>query len=234
MIKPRLLIIILFSCIFFPTISPAIPFSEIESLTSITFWERTGGTSPTAFTFALDSQQLLTRLSGNLVFNNNDFHGASTEYYDVFYSDADGSFNAAGAYLSIEGVWSLQFPRGGALNIAEMSLNFEDGQTEYANYVASYIALGDNAILESIPWAIDGDLQTATVLGNTFGLSDRLRLTLGFFSSSGLPGLEDDNGPILPPDPPDNPAPVPEPATLILLGTGLVGILGFKRKIRHR
>jgi hypothetical protein len=36
---------------------------------------------------------------------NHDIAGANTEYYDVFYSNANGSFNLDGEYLSIEGVF---------------------------------------------------------------------------------------------------------------------------------
>jgi hypothetical protein len=35
------------------------------------------------------------------------------------------------------------------------------------------------------------------------------------------------------PEIPQNASPVPEPATMILLGSGLVGLIGFRRKFRN-
>ena len=76
---------------------------------------------------------------------------------------------------------------GGGLNLAEIVLNYKDGVKEYGNYVASFVALGDNAAPTSVDACIDGDLSTNTTMGNTIGSTDRLRITLGFKSSSGPP-----------------------------------------------
>ena len=43
------------------------------------------------------------------------------------------------------------------------------------------------AIGDLVDNCIDGDLQTHTVMGNTVGTTERLRLTLGFESTSGPP-----------------------------------------------
>jgi hypothetical protein len=72
------------------------------------------------------------------------------------------------------------------LNLAEIELNFSGGAPgEFGNFVASSLALGDNAVPGSPPLAIDGDLLTHTTMGNTIGSEQRLRVTLGFESSSG-------------------------------------------------
>ena len=191
----------------------AIPVRDIANLESITFWERTGGSSPTAYTYGVTSSQLTTQLTGTLGTSNNDIVGVpGHEFYDVFFSDADGTFNTEGEYLTIEGVYDRELPEyGGGLNLAEIALNFTSEPVEYGNWVASFIALGNNALPETVGFAIDGDLQTHTTMGNTIGQSERLRITLGFESSSG-------------------PAPVPEPATIILLGTGLLGLVGASRR----
>jgi hypothetical protein len=193
----------------------AIPVKDIANLESITFWERTGGSAPKAYTFGVNSSQLTTRLSGSLGTSNSDFSGVpGHEFYDVFFSDANGDFNINGEYLSIEGTYDIGLPNGGGLNLAEIGLNFSGSSTEFGNWVASYSALGNNALPQNVGLAIDGDLLTHTTMGNTMGQSERLRVTLGFNSSSG-------------------PVPVPEPTMLILLYCGLivVGAIHVYRKV---
>lgn len=163
----------------------AVSVQDIPGLVSITFWERTGGTAPTPATFAVVSPELSSRLSDPLGPGNNDITGViGHEFYDVFYSNADGAFNPDGEYLTIEGVYDNPLPAGGGLNLAEIGLNFS-ADTEFGIYVSSFMALGDNALPFTAQNAIDGDLQTHTTMGNTVGSNRRLRLTLGFLSSSG-------------------------------------------------
>lgn len=157
----------------------------IPNLTSITFYERTGGVAPTPFTFSVNSPQLTTRLIDPLDASNHDIPGAPTEFYDVFYSNADGTFNLNGEYLTIEGVFLQGLPQGGGLNLAEIGLNFTSAPTEFGSFVASFVALGDNAIPGDVVLAIDNNLQTHTTMGNTIGQTQRLRVTLGFRSASG-------------------------------------------------
>ena len=164
-----------------------VPVRKLPGLASITFYERTGGTEPTAYTFTVDGPELGVRLDDPLGDANKDISGAATEYYDVYYSNSDGEFNVDGSYLTISGVFGQALPAGGGLNLAEIGLNYVDASTEYGNYVASYVVLGDNSYAEAVPACIDGDLQTHTTMGNTVGASERLRLTLGFNSTSGVP-----------------------------------------------
>ncbi len=164
-----------------------IPVRKLPNLASITFHERTGGSLPTPYTFLVDGPELTVRLADPLGDANADIKGASTEYYDVYYSNGDGEFNVDGSYLTISGVFGQALPAGGGLNLAEIGLNYVDASTEYGNYVASYVVLGDNSYEAGVPACIDGDLQTHTTMGNTVGSSERLRLTLGFNSTSGIP-----------------------------------------------
>lgn len=167
--------------------STGVPVRAIPGLTSITFYERTGGTAPTPYDFTVDGPELTTRLDDPLAIGNFDIPGASSEFYDVYYSDADGVFDLDGKYLTISGTFGQALPAGGGLNLAEIGLNFAGAPTEYGNYVASYVVLGDNSVEADVGKCIDGDLQTHTTMGNTVGSTERLRLTLGFASSSGPP-----------------------------------------------
>lgn len=163
------------------------PVRAIPGLASVTFYERTGGSEPTAYEFTVNGPELTTRLDDPLGESGFDISGASTEYYDVYYSDEQGGFELDGSYLTISGVFEIALPAGGGLNLAEIALNYVDSMPEYGNYVASYVALGDNKDEGSVGKCIDGDLQTHTTMGNTVGANERLRLTLGFSSSSGEP-----------------------------------------------
>ena len=156
-------------------------------LASITFWERSGGTAPTDYTFTVDGPELTAQLPDPLDDSNHDIKGVQTEFYDVYYSDENGGFDIDGSYLTISGVFQYGLPAGGGLNLAEIVLNYTDSSTEYGNYVASYVVLGDNSDDTVVDRCIDGDLQTHTRMGNTIGEMERLRITLGFESTSGPP-----------------------------------------------
>jgi hypothetical protein len=160
---------------------------DLPGLESITFHERTGGTEPTPYTFTVLGLELTAKLPDPLTETSHDIPGADSEYYDVFYSNEDGSFNLEGSYLTISGTFEHALPAGGGLNLAEIGLDFTDSNTEYGNYVASYVVLGDNSVQADVANCIDSNLQTHTTMGNTVGQTDRLRLTLGFESTSGPP-----------------------------------------------
>lgn len=178
---------------------------DIPSLTSITFYETTSNI--TAYTFGLSSSQLTTQLA-SLGSGSYDFYGvAGHEYYDVFYSNADGSLNTNGEYITVEAVYDFGLPSGGGLNIAEIGLNFSNGTSVFANSVVSFMALGNNAIPEDVGNAVDGNLSTYTTMGNTLGQSDRLRITVN---------------------------PVPIPGAFILLCSCLAGLGVIRSQRRYR
>lgn len=193
-----------------PVAANAVAVRAIPGLASISFWERTGGTGPAEYVFTVDGAELTTRLADPLGAGNNDISGATSEYYDVYYSDEDGTFNLDGEYLSIEGVYLQPLPAGGGLNLAEIGLNFDGEATEFGNFVASFVALGDNAFPSLVDRAIDGDLLTHTSMGNTSESDQRLRVTLGFESSS---------GPV-----------IPIPATAWLFASALGGLGWLRRR----
>lgn len=161
-----------------------IPVHEIPGLESITFWERSGGNAPTAYTFDVLGAELTVALPDPLSDQSHDIKGVPTEFYDVYYSDIDGIFDLNGSYLTIAGAFGQTLPAGGGLNLAEISLNYSNDKVEFGSYVASFVALGDNAAPDTAPLSIDGDLQTHTTMGNNVLEPElRLRVTLGFKSS---------------------------------------------------
>ncbi len=183
---------------------------DIPDLVSISVFEKTG--TVTEYTFAVDGPELSARLPDPLSSTNSDIAGgADTEYYDVYYSDANGGFDPAGAYVSVTGIYGKESPAGGALNLTGVALNYTSRPHEFGNFVASFVALGDNAVPETLGNAIDGDVSTHTAMGNTVGQSERLRITLGF-ASTGVP-----------------PSAVPLPGTVWLLGSVLFGLVGLKK-----
>jgi MYXO-CTERM domain-containing protein len=164
--------------------------ADLPNLQSISVFERTGGSAPVPATFPAASPQLNTRLA-NLSGSSLDFQGAGSEWYDVFYSDADGTPNASGDWLTIECVFVST--AGGGCNIAEVRLNFAGGTTEFANVVTNVRSGGSGAFPSTAVLAVDGDLQTHTTLG-TGTNTNRLGITVSFASvptpgAAGLAGL---------------------------------------------
>lgn len=161
------------------------PLRELSTLESITFMETT--TSINSWTYSKNSNQLCTRLN-TLTSKSLDFMGTNTEYYDVFYSDANGNLDINGGYITIEGVYGYQ---SWGFNIAEVKLNFTGSKFEYANTVSSYRCCGKTADSDSVKNAIDSDINTYTNLGHTVGSNERMRLTLGFASNVQKPITKD-------------------------------------------
>ncbi len=157
------------------------PIRKIPGLVAVILYERTGGDSPTPLIFPITDSRLTERVGGKLTYGRCDFSGAGLEFYDVFLSDPDGSPNPDGSFVTVE----AEFPNpdekaGGGLNIADIALGFGKGNTQYATWVSSFVALGKNAISDSARFAVDGNLQTHTTMGNTFRQNRRLRITVGF------------------------------------------------------
>lgn len=163
---------------------------DIPDLTGITFWESTvamAGDPPTPHWFPVSStavagtSALTTQQTPLGPTPSNDFEGvAGVEFYDVFYSDWNGTFSLSGKFVTIEAVVTAAAPLGGGLNIARVDFN---GTGKYADSVASFVALGNNAIPADVGKAIDGNPQTDTTMGNTSvppAAPQRLRITVGF------------------------------------------------------
>jgi hypothetical protein len=187
------------------------PLRSLPDLQVVRVWEITFSTVANDFT--PNAAAISTRLANPLSATNNDFTFFDQEYYDVFYSDADGTPNLDGAYVTIEGVWRSAGGPGG-MNINEVALVF-GGSTPgvvYADFVASFVYGTGNVIPGSEALAVDHDLGTFPRFGNTstIDLNDRFRLTVGWDAYS-----------------------VPEPGALALSSVGALGLLYAGRRRRR-
>ena len=175
----------LFCLLCLPTLARAVSLRTLPNLESIVFWEFSDSLSQ--YRFAIDSSALTTQLSAPLSAANSDFQGqAGREFYDVYYSNAEGIFDIDGGFITVAASSVSTHADSGGLNLAEVRLEFADCQVEPGGYIPSFLALGDNARPpDAAP--IDGDLATHTALGNSAATSDHLHLTVGFRSALSLP-----------------------------------------------
>src|SRR5689334_16199185 len=60
------------------------PVRAIPNLSSITFYERTGGNAPNPYEFKVNGPELTVRAADPLTPQTADIVGAATEYYDVY------------------------------------------------------------------------------------------------------------------------------------------------------
>lgn len=196
----------------------AVPIRDLPGIGGVVVFERSGSQLSQLF-WLPDSSVLTTRRSDRLSLQNTDFPSNANEFYDVFYSDADGTLNPNGAFLSITAVFDGAPDSG--LNISGVQLNSVinfQSVTEYASVVSSFVALGVDPASVNVDNALGSNLNTTTFLGHTAGQPDsaRLSLTLGFESTAQT-----------------GPTSVPEPGSLPLFAGGL-GLLGLVTWRRHR
>lgn len=204
MSRTTLLALGVFGAVFSQSL-PAAVISTLPGLTNIRFYEATS--TVVAFDFGAASSQLNNRLAGTLGSGNNDFTGAPAEFYDVFYSNADGTFNASGQFVTIEAAYT---GNGGGLNIGEVELIFGGPSplaNNFATGVVSHVAGANSFNAASLLNIGDNNTSTITLMGNNASTADRMRITVGF----------------------DEPTSgVPEPSTYAIVGAALAG-LALKR-----
>lgn len=181
-------------------VCPAIPIVDLPGYAGVVVIERSDFAETYIFAAILGPDpKLTTRLTGPLTMTNRDFGTSAGENYDIFFSDADGTFNALGEYISIEARWIGSGGPGGGLNIDAVSLVF-NGNTEYASFVASFLPGSQGGhIVDSELKALGVEDNKATTMGFTTA-EDRMRITLGF----------------------PTPSPTPEPGTWALMGAALL------------
>ena len=110
------------------------PVRKLPGLKSITYYERSGGTAPTAYTFTVDGPEMTARIPTRSD-SAHDIKGVTSEFYDVYYSNAAGDFELDGRYLTISGVFEYALPAGGGLNLAEIVLNFDGDKKAAAEQI---------------------------------------------------------------------------------------------------
>jgi hypothetical protein len=184
--------------------------ATIPGLTTVRFWESTGGMNQ--YNFAFNSPQMNTQLGlGFLTPTSFDFAPLVDENYDVFYSNANGTFNPLGNYVTVEGVFPHPLPSGGGLNLGAVDL-IVSGSPVRADILVSWVGLGNNFLPGSVGLAVDADNfplapVTATTMGSTVvPPAQHLRVTVTWSQY------------------------IPEPNSLALGGIGLLGMLVRRKK----
>jgi hypothetical protein len=184
--------------------------ASIPGYQGVTTWEATYFPSAPEATFLpVGDARLTTVLAGAALSQAGRDFGTflGNENYDVFLSNADGSLNANGAFITIDGNCDVPFQ---CFNISEVALKV-NGNNEFATGVVRAVyGRPGSFVANTAALAADGNLQTYTQLGDTMGNypDGRMSITLSFASA------------------------VPEPTTWSLWAAGLA-LLGARR-LRHQ
>lgn len=180
----RKIFTLLLLCFLYPSLHFAqqlIPVRSLPGLLSVQVVEVTN--SYYNRSFAPNSAEITTRLPDPLGSANRDYVGTPWEYYDVYYSNADGTYNIDGAYVTVDCKFDQNFA-GGAHNTAEVKLDFGTS-IETANILTHFVVNGTNYLPGTEVRVADGDPMTFTTLGNTYNMPTtfRLSVTVGFPST---------------------------------------------------
>jgi hypothetical protein len=177
----------------------ALTLASLPGLQQVRVWEATA--SLVEADFSAGDARLAQRLAGSsLTAASRDFgFFAGDENYDLFYSDANGTLNANGGYLTIEANCGVPF---NCHNIDAVALQIS-GVSHYATAVTHVTYSGTVNFPGTEGNILGAPNNTWTALGDTIGLpaDSRLSITVSFDT-----------------------APVPEPQIWGLMALGLAAI----------
>lgn len=159
--------------------------------------------------FAAGDARLTSVLAGAALSQaGRDFgHFVGNENYDIYLSNADGTLNAAGSYVTIDGNCDVPYL---CFNINEVALVVNGSEQWATAVVRAVYGRAGSYVPGSAARAADGNMSTFTQLGDTIGMGvdARMSITLSFA----------------------NVPQVPEPGTYALLVAGLAAVGGIARR----
>ncbi|RKX23927.1 MAG: hypothetical protein DRP47_12135 [Candidatus Zixiibacteriota bacterium] len=167
-----------------------------------------------------DSPSLTFSYSGDLQVTINGSYPTENDY--PWYDDW-------GASVEIEAYDYVGTEEGQGNSYFQQYEFFDEPDSQH--YEDTFVFTYDDMIAEGLVSTGDIINITVSLLSDTSAydlyLANKVELNADFYHTLSLVGVSD----MQPVDPPGSAAPVPEPATLFLVGIGLVGIAGIREKV---